>query len=174
MQVMKINGHRMGIANCNNLRFRVHPYCRKKIGGLLRSSKEDREALKKCKALNNIKTNSGNGKGKKKSLGSKEDGKDPRGNMPSRRRRRGEGERKKQFLFFKKYFMIFIVTTTNRHIILFTKWKTEMKIYLITLDYLHYSLKKISYFYFQVLSLIRILHKNTKFIHNILKLWSFF
>lgn len=66
MQVMKINGHRMGIANCNNLRFRVHPYCRKKIGGLLRSSKEDREALKKCKALNNIKTNSGNGKGKKK------------------------------------------------------------------------------------------------------------
>ena len=63
---MKINGQQMGIVGCPNLRFRVHPYCRKKIGGLLRSSKEDREALKKCKALNNIKTNSGNGKGKKK------------------------------------------------------------------------------------------------------------
>ena len=47
----------MGIVGCPNLRFRVHPYCRNKIGGLLRSSKEDREALKKCKALNNIKTN---------------------------------------------------------------------------------------------------------------------
>ena len=46
----------MGIAQCENLRFRVHPYCRNKIGGLLRASKEDREALKKCKALNNIKT----------------------------------------------------------------------------------------------------------------------
>ena len=55
-QVMKINGQQMGIAQCENLRFRVHPYCKHKIGGLLRSSKEDREALKKCKALNDIKT----------------------------------------------------------------------------------------------------------------------
>ena len=56
-QVTKINGQQMGIAQCENLRFRVHPYCKHKIGGLLRSSKEDREALKECKVLNNIKAN---------------------------------------------------------------------------------------------------------------------
>ena len=53
---MKINGQQMGIVGCPNLRFRVHPYCRNKIGGLLRASKEDREALKECKVLNDIKT----------------------------------------------------------------------------------------------------------------------
>ena len=51
---LKINGHRIDAKGCSKLRFRVHPYCGHKGGGLLRSSREDREALKECMSINNI------------------------------------------------------------------------------------------------------------------------
>ena len=48
----------MGIAICPNLRFRVHPYCQTRGGGLLQLSREDRQALKDCKVKNNLVTKS--------------------------------------------------------------------------------------------------------------------
>ena len=90
---MKINGQQMGIVGCPNLRFRVHPYCRNKIGGLLRSSKEDREALKKCKALNNIKTNRNKSKKIKKRR---------KKNKWKNKKKRRKSKSKKQRSKFKK------------------------------------------------------------------------
>ena len=83
----------MGIVGCPNLRFRVHPYCRNKIGGLLRSSKEDREALKKCKALNNIKTNRNKSKKIKKRR---------KKNKWKNKKKRRKSKSKKQRSKFKK------------------------------------------------------------------------
>ena len=51
---LAINGHRMDIKGCSKLRSRVHPYCGHKGGGLLRSSWEDREALRECMSINNV------------------------------------------------------------------------------------------------------------------------
>ena len=39
----------MPIALCSDLRFRVHPFCGNRGGGLLREKSEDRDALRKCK-----------------------------------------------------------------------------------------------------------------------------
>ena len=56
-QVTKINGQQMGIAGCDGLRFRVHPYCKRQAGpGLLRSSRKDRKAIKECKVKNKMNT----------------------------------------------------------------------------------------------------------------------
>ena len=52
----KVEGQEMGIAICPNLRFRVHPYCQTRGGGLLQLSREDRQALKDCKVKNNLVT----------------------------------------------------------------------------------------------------------------------
>ena len=56
-QVTKINGQQMGVAGCKDLRFRVHPYCKRQAGpGLLRSSRKDRKAIKECKVKNKMNT----------------------------------------------------------------------------------------------------------------------
>ena len=46
--------HGMGLGHndCLDLRFRVHPFCRQRGGGLLQKTPEDREALRKCKEAN--------------------------------------------------------------------------------------------------------------------------
>ena len=40
--------HDMPIAICPDLRFRVHPFCGHRGGGLIQKTPEDKEALKKC------------------------------------------------------------------------------------------------------------------------------
>ena len=70
-QVTKINGQQMGIAGCDGLRFRVHPYCKRQAGSLLRSSRKDKEALKKCKEENRMNPNPARGKKKTKKNKSK-------------------------------------------------------------------------------------------------------
>ena len=71
-QVTKINGQQMGVAGCEGLRFRVHPYCKRQAGpDLLRSSRKDKEALKKCKEENRMNPNPARGKKKTKKNKSK-------------------------------------------------------------------------------------------------------